>query len=140
MLKVYVAGASDEVARAERAIARLRGLGVEITHDWTPDVRAVAERAAGPLSLEDQERLERARVDVEAVRRADLVLFLAPDPPLATTGGGFEIGVAYILGKPVVVAGSHAARRRFLFGVLLLEVESDDAAIWWITDPNRTVA
>jgi nucleoside 2-deoxyribosyltransferase len=139
VLNVYVAGASAEVDRAERVIAALRAAGINITHDWTPDVRAV-EAAGGPTTLEDQERLDRALVDVAAVRRADFVVMLAPEPPHASTGAGFESGVAYERGLPLVVAGSVAARRRFLFGALVVEYESDVEVVAWLTDPERTAA
>jgi hypothetical protein len=135
VLNVYVAGASGslvEVERAERVIARLRAAGVNVTHDWTPDVLDVYRRG-GPGCLEDEERLLRATCDVDAVRRADRVLMLAPEPPVASTGAGFETGVAYERGVRMAVAGSVAARRRFLFGVLSeREFDTDEEGIAWV--------
>lgn len=115
-LNVYVAaGSKSDAPRAARVIERLRAAGVHVTYDWTLAV----------LSGADHRDPDVARAEIDAVRAAEVVLFLVPLD--GSTGAGFEVGVAYATGRIILCSGPHV--RGFHFGSLLLELETDDEAV-----------
>jgi hypothetical protein len=131
-LRVYVAGASSELDRAELVIRKLREVGVTITLDWTTNVR---EHGAGnDGGVPDDVLLPVLRADmVEGVGRADLVLMLAG---AKSTGKHVELGGAFLTGVEILVSGPvhnepwlRALGQRFY--------ESDDLAIAAITERLR---
>jgi hypothetical protein len=81
-LRVYVAGASKDLERAERAMTWLREAGCEITTDWVAEMKAepLADRE---LTLERQQRC--ATADLLGVIRADVVWFLVPSEPVRSS-------------------------------------------------------
>jgi hypothetical protein len=120
-LNVYVAaGSKHDAARAARVIERLRAAGVHVTYDWTPAILLGARDLRDPAV---------ALAEVEAVRAAEVVLFLVPLD--GSSGGGFEVGLAYATGRIIICAGPHVAR--FHFGCLLLEIDTDDEAVAMIS-------
>jgi hypothetical protein len=129
MLRVYIAGASLEVDRAEAMIAALRMSGkVEITYDWTRDVRGPDGKIA-QAAMNDHAAREYAGADLEGVRKAHVVVVLPPHPPIGTAGMWLEFGVALSTpGVRTIVAGPHA--RVSIFTRLAdLVVERDEDAI-----------
>lgn len=91
-LRVYVAGGAGERAACGVWIRRLAAAGVEVTHDWT-----------GDAAWHDGTAAERAAADLDGVRRADLLWYLAP--AAKSEGSAAELGAALALGKRVVVSG-----------------------------------
>lgn len=89
-MKIYVAGASKELDRARRVMARLRESGHEITEDWTVPV---AEKGAMPATKDA--RMAAADADIAGVYLADLFILLHPAPGVSTTGAWFELGLWY---------------------------------------------
>lgn len=132
-MRIYVAGSSVELERAERVMDALRLECFEITHDWTKDVRANTAAARTDADLTDHEAKAFASTDLRAIERAHLLLFLAPTTP--TRGAWVELGYALALaGAPegdlssVYVSGP-AARSSIFTRVADDVFASDDAAI-----------
>lgn len=140
-LRVYVIGASAEIDRVEGVIAKLREAGgIEITHDWTEDVRAA--RAAGhatDAALSDREARCYAMNDVEGVEAAQVVLLLAPASP--SFGAGFELGLAFTVCHDAIVCGPHARASIFtrLAGCVLDTDEAGVAEVLRTRDWKRAV-
>ena len=89
-LRVYVATAFTNVVEARYWIARLKEIGVIITHDWTSDEMPVGQSEL-TRSLKAQEEL--ALADIRGVLTADVLWLLSP--PTGGTGCWFELGLAY---------------------------------------------
>lgn len=84
--KLYVAGASSEIERAERVILLLSE-SFEITHDWTKIMRAKGPEA----QLTDEElRVELQRDYTDGVDPAEVLLVLIPSDGHTSTGAWFE--------------------------------------------------
>ncbi len=73
--KIYVAGAYAARADVSRYLARLWGIGAEITLDW-PAVIAAAGKPDSELTAE--ERQHYAEMDLVAVEQADIVWLMIP--------------------------------------------------------------
>jgi hypothetical protein len=108
--RIYVAAASEDFARARAVIELLGVLGLEVTHDWTPEVE---EHLGGPPPA-DMARY--ARLDMEGVKSADIVLCLTPSKKRQGCGLYAELGMGVVLGKRVIVTGAH--RGRCIFAAL----------------------
>jgi hypothetical protein len=112
--RIYVAAASEDFARARAVIELLGVLGLEVTHDWTPEVEEHLH--APPREYEPGEPEEYARLDMEGVRSADVVLCLTPSKKRQGCGLYAELGMGVVLGKRVIVTGAH--RGRCIFAAL----------------------
>lgn len=93
----------------------LKRLGCSITHDWT-------------LEGFDHEPTEAelrtyADLDIDGVRRADVLLVLTPERHDWGCGMWAELGIATALGKRIIVAGPQ--RDRCIFALKATRVESD---------------
>lgn len=120
-LRVYVAGASSERTDTIRPLlTRLRDHGVEVTHDWT-----VCPGYDRPSS--SSERAQWALEDLEGVRRADVVWYVAPQNP--SEGSHAELGAALALRKRLLVSGPHALRHSRIFTLLGQHHETHDSAL-----------
>lgn len=95
---VYVAGGAGERLTIVRPLVdRLTAAGVAVTHDWT--------RCEGwdlPF-LSAVQRQRYARQDLDGVKRAGLVWYVAP--ATKSEGSATELGAALALGIPIVVSG-----------------------------------
>ena len=112
-LKVYVAGSVRErMERAVPVIAELRAAGVEITLDWTADIDPSANETSSDADVPDYVRYRAAQDDMDGVKRADFVLFLAPDER-GSSGAWTELGIALASKIPVIVTGQKARRTIF---------------------------
>ncbi len=133
MAIVYVAGASRELERVQRAFDLVEAATLlDLAHDW------LKVQAAEPVA---DDQLERAKArnyamgDLVQVDRADLVWLLAPNEP--TKGAWIEFGYALARGegKRVVVSGSC---EQSIFCALADEEHADDvrafdAIVEWAT-------
>lgn len=118
-IKVYVAGASKEIERAEKWIAKLRELGVEVTCDWPQ-----AMRTHGPdhgLTLDQREAF--ARADYAGIKAASVVWVLRPTEENPSTGAWVEMGCAFALNKTVLISGAGAF---CIFDALATRFETDE--------------
>lgn len=91
-MKVYVAGKWKEVNSVREVMVMLKGMGHEVTCDWTGHV--------SPLKSK-QYALE----DMEGVRNCDVLLALMPDPTTFYKGAWIEVGMALAFNKLVMIVG-----------------------------------
>lgn len=94
-MRIYVAASSQELVRATLGMNLVRASGGIVARDWTEDVRSYQQ--GKPVNLQ-----EVMRGNAEAIARADLLWYLSGK---ASTGAGFEAGVASGLGIPIIVSG-----------------------------------
>jgi nucleoside 2-deoxyribosyltransferase len=104
-MKIYVAGASSEIERAEAMIVRLRAAGIEVTCTWTENIRKVGH--GNPADASHDQRRKRSEQDLVEVARAQILWFLLPRPPNATFGAWVELGFAFARGKRILLSGQH---------------------------------
>jgi nucleoside 2-deoxyribosyltransferase len=123
-MRVYVASAYEDFARARAVMAALRERGIDISHDWTTNVDAYPTDDA-PAELKAQH----AREDLDGVLTADAVLVLTNDDKAKGCGMWIELGAALALGKYAVITGGQ--RRRSIFAELtrVHVVESDAVGV-----------
>ena len=119
-LRVYVAGGAGERAACGVWIRALQAEGVEVTHDWTGD----AAWNGGTVA-------ERAAADIDGVRRADLLWYLAPADK--SEGSSGELCAALVLGKVVVASGPWDAPGRIFPGLASRRVTTHEAGFAAVT-------
>jgi nucleoside 2-deoxyribosyltransferase len=130
-IKVYVAGSSKEIERAEAAIAAVRGLGFSITFDWPAMMRASA--ADHELTLEEQERA--ALISIGGVASADIVWLLIPHPSRPSAGAWFEAGYAKALGDERRTWIASGPVHGYIFArVADVLFPDDDRALRWLAE------
>lgn len=123
--RVYVAASGRDLERPRLAIAALEAAGADITKDWTRQVEALG----GMNGAHWRQARIHAVGDIDAVRRADAVLFLIP-PPTGSPGAHVEFGVALALGVPVVVAHSPDAESQSIFYAMAdVEANTDEVGV-----------
>jgi nucleoside 2-deoxyribosyltransferase len=103
-MKVYLASRYSTKDEIKIKAEELKELGIESTSRW------VHEKYEGSTQLKDctdSFLLGAALLDLEDIRRADVVVLFSVDPQQATVRGGrhWESGYAYGIGKPLVVCG-----------------------------------
>ena len=120
-LRVYIAGSSKELERAEKAAEMIREIpGIEIVSQWVQCIQDVG--ASNPKAKEWQRR-KWADGDLLRVARSDLFWALLPTTP--TAGLWFEWG--YARRKLIRVIASGGERYQSIFTSLAdWHVESDD--------------
>lgn len=117
-MKVYIAGASQEIERAERAIHLARVAAFEIAFDWPAQVREVGD--ANPADASDGQRRAWADALLTGVDGCHAFWLLAPAAP--TIGAWIEFGRALARGKYTLVSG----RGESIFLASALESAADD--------------
>lgn len=138
-MKVYVAGASAEVERAERAMRLVRSMGHNIALDWTQVLRAArAQGVRSDADLAPEHALGLARQQLLAIDGSDVLWLLAPARP--SVGAWVEFGFALGLHWPddsddgprtVIVSGKCA---HTIFGQLPDQAfDTDCEALSWLT-------
>lgn len=100
---IYIAGASTEAHQVARYIHRARLAGLDVTHDWTRDVIANAERGRTDASFTDTEAESYAIADSDGVYLADVLWLIAP--ATKSEGAWWELGLATGLRKVTIVSG-----------------------------------
>lgn len=109
--KLYIAGASADIERAERWIAKAREAGVHVTEDWPAKVRTAGAANVGTI--------EQLRAAAEACERgviaASVVWVLVPRETRPTAGAWYEMGMARALGARIVVSADWIALQRCVF-------------------------
>lgn len=102
-MKVYVAGASSEMERAETWMRKLRGVGIIVTSTWPEVIRSVGK--ANPRDATIAECKEWVMKDLGEIDAADVLWLLLPD--LSTIGAWIELGFAHARNKMIVTSGLH---------------------------------
>lgn len=115
MTILYLAGGSSErLAVCRPLVDHLLSAGVPVAYDWTRDPGW--DTPGGPSAAD---LLASARRDLEAVRRAHVLWYVAPAAP--SEGSAAELGAALAMGKRVVVSGPHARAAFRMFPLLATE-------------------
>lgn len=105
-LRVYVAASSRELERAKWAMAQIRAMGHEISHDW---VRCVEEEGEANPSAATLDQCEKwAWDDLEGVENADVIWLLMPDA--GGFGAGVELGYAIGMDREIRIVASGPTR------------------------------
>lgn len=136
MISAYVIGSSAEIDRAERAIAALHERGVDVTHDWTRDIRRAREHGhASDSSLCLPEQRMHADADLYGIERADVLLLLWPER--ASFGAGVEWGyalalVALVRGDQRLAISAPVASPHVFTSYASTRFTADEDAIAWI--------
>lgn len=103
-MKIYVAGASSEIERAEAMIVRLKSEGIDVTCTWTENIRKVG--LGNPVNASHEQRRKWSEQDLVEVAHAQVLWFLLPRPPNATFGAWVELGFAFARNKRILLSGS----------------------------------
>ncbi len=117
MVKVYVAGKFADGLRIRKHIQRLAALGLEITRDWT-----VVEVSPSNPEL----RLKYAKLDIDAVKNADLLIVDMMDPSYPYRGTWTEIGAALGANKRVYIVSKHGSTNLFYHHPSVIPIENWD--------------
>lgn len=123
-LRVYVAGASAEIERADRVIALCEMAGFKVVSTWPALVRQVGH--ANPRDAAKEDRRRWSINDLEEVAQAHVLWFLAPTKPLTTSGAWVELGAAYALGVSIVTSGD---TKQSIFSAVGEEFATDEEVI-----------
>ncbi len=104
-MRCYVGGPYSWREKIREFIVELETLGIESTTSW------IYETAALNATLDqftDEENQKTAEVDIEDIKRANVVVVFTIDPlgpPKPRGGRHWETGYAYALGKEIVLVG-----------------------------------
>lgn len=134
-MKIYVASAYTDHARASSAADRLRAAGHTITFDWM----AIARQHPDDSAVQDDYFRSRCALeDLHGVREADCVLLLTPERRDQGCGCWIEMGYALGHGIPVLLAGAQANRTIFACLDLCRRFATDkDAIVHLLTSENE---
>lgn len=121
-MRIYVAAASAEIARARKMRDAILSEGHEITFDWTVDFESNE-------GLADVQRSAYADADFQGVAMASRVVLLVPRAPNRTQGAWWEGGVADALEIPIIASGRPEDRVGNIFLSRALEVDTDEEAV-----------
>lgn len=127
-MKIYIAAASLEIARAERACIDLIHNGLEVTSTWMNQIRQVG--SANPRDATDWQRASWAVQCLREVAASDVLWFLVPPADTATAGGWAELATAYVL--PFASIVSSGDTKRSIFCALGAEFATDAAALFYL--------
>lgn len=101
-MSVYVAGSSDEIDRVDAWSLRLAKAGVNVTSNWTANIKAVG--VANPRSATHQDRSRWALSCITGVALCKVLWVMAPSSGHGR-GAYFELGYARGCGKRITVSG-----------------------------------
>src|SRR6266576_1102637 len=118
VMKAYLAAAWSRQAEVRQYAYILRAEGIEVTSRWLDEREALDPRDR------ERHRRETALIDIQDVRRADVLVRFTDDlsqptvpSGLATGARMFEMGLAWAEGIPVVVVSGHQQVFDWLPGV-----------------------
>ena len=102
-LRIYVAGASKDMERAEKAMAAVREMGHTITFDWCEAMRCSAQ---SERDMTWQDRHKYATNDYLGVKNCDVLWLLIPSDGVFSTGCCAELGIAIGRDKDIITSGN----------------------------------
>jgi hypothetical protein len=103
-MKVYIAGASKEITRAERWAKRLAEFGIEVTSTWIDNIRKVGKANPADATIEQYKQWAINQC-LHEVEQAGVFWLLLPE--CDTVGAYVELGRAFTLGRLIVMSGRH---------------------------------
>lgn len=118
LMRIYVAGASAEILRAEAFVKRLRDAGFEITFDWPAMIRSVGSANGG---LTDDQRNDASYHALAGVDECDVLVLLVPS--VASSGCWLETGYAFGSQRDIIYVGDP---ERTIFSALTRHVVATD--------------
>lgn len=124
-MRFYVAGSFFDKQTVLDLMADIRGRGHEITHDWTSVEK-------NPMKSSRQHLSYCSSLDIEGVKRCDVLVALLTDLQYPYRGSFTEIGCALGTGKKVFILGpeeASAATNCFYWHPSIVHV-SDVEAFW----------
>ena len=128
-MRIYIAGSSDELDRAEWAMRSARELGHEVTSDWVKTIREVG--AGNPRFATNLQRERWAGDAMDGIYKADRLWMLMPRAS-AGRGAFFEFGYAsWALGhENIIISGPNT--HESIFCALGREFPTDAEALEFI--------
>lgn len=126
-MKVYVAGASSDIERAEAVMAKLREHGIEVTSTWPEVIRKVG--GANPPQMVQLERKKVSVQDLLEVEQAHVLLVLQPSLGKTTIGAYVEMGFAFSRTKWILWSCGGEPCYSTIFTGITDVVQTDNAAI-----------
>jgi nucleoside 2-deoxyribosyltransferase len=124
-IKIYIAAPSANRAEAARAAQAFTAAGFKVVSRWTSEHK-VGLKFEDPASFAalQQEAID----DIRDIVLADVFVILNLQ---MSEGKATELGIAYMLGKPVILVGKRRINV-FYFLPYVTEVETVDEAIKWL--------
>jgi nucleoside 2-deoxyribosyltransferase len=106
-MKVYLASRYSTKEQMRVYASELEKSGIEVTSRWLKETHPSNIGGLPADILSDEEISQIATIDLDDVRRADILVFFSVDPlvPVARGGRHVEFGYALGLGKPILVVG-----------------------------------
>jgi len=117
-MKVYIATSFHDKERAIFVASLLKENGHEITCPWWLSKVPTAEEAIK---------------DIQSIRECDVILGLF-EKPFVYKGAIFELGIAYILGKSIIIVGEELDSMVFMLLPEFVQVKSVDKAMKLLKD------
>ena len=145
ILRVYVAGSSAEMARAEDLMKRLRAAGITVTSTWPEVIKKVGE--ANPMGVSREQRAMWAANDLNEVASSNFFWLLIPEGK-PSEGANVELGYAIMLATSAHKAQELGIRapnfemmcsgkERSIFTSLAGHFDTDEAAFGFVTGLNQ---
>ncbi len=103
-MKVYIAGASKEIERAERWKQWLESKDIEVTSTWIDNIRKVGKANPVDATIEQYKQWAINQC-LHEVEQAGVFWLLLPE--CDTVGAWIELGRAFTLGRLIVMSGRH---------------------------------
>jgi hypothetical protein len=130
-MKIYVAGASSEIDRAEKWMNACREAGIEVVSTWPKVIREVG--SANPMEASREDRAMWAAVDLGEVAHSSVFWLLLPES--TTIGAWIEYGYALFLGAAAEEARNLGVPNAPVFRIL---TSSKEKSIFTALVPNFT--
>lgn len=103
-MKVYIAGASKEIERAERWARRLTEADIQVTSTWMANIRKVGQANPADATIEQYKQWAINQCLGE-VNHSDVLWLLLPEAE--TIGAYVELGFGFARDKLIVASGKH---------------------------------
>jgi len=128
-MRVFVAGSSKELERAERFIARVNAIhGLEVAYDWPAIIRAHDGQANG---LTHEESYGLSLREIESIESAQALVLLLPAPGNESIGMWVELGLCRNSCGFIAFSGDNPERTIF-YGMAEKLTKNDDEALEWL--------
>jgi nucleoside 2-deoxyribosyltransferase len=129
--RIYIASALKNYTRVLDLRDKLIERGFVLTYDWAKEWQKVS---GSGVPESDERMAEIAQLEYEGVRDCDVFLCVLP----AGRGGHFELGVAYALGKCIVILDETSGKDKIAFH-LLPRIQRQVNEEYAIKDIERTI-
>jgi hypothetical protein len=121
MQGVYVAASSHEIERAEKWMKALRDVGIIVQSSWPEVIRKSG--GANPMDVSREQRKQWSIVDLEEVKKSQVLWLLCPVKP--TIGAYVELGCGWDAGLKLIESGIEP---KTIFTGLCDHYETDEQA------------